>query len=145
MPDPADLETDPRFPSGKWVGFFLDRRLPGRHQMELTLTFTAGRLQGDGRDWVGRFTCDGAYDVQDGKCTWVKCYVGRHTVGYSGFNEGKGIWGMWELRDSGFVFTGGFHIWPEGMADPTRPRLAEEADLPVEARAPEPEPALVPG
>ena len=65
-------ETDPRFPSGKWVGFFLDRRLPGRHQMEMTLTFTGGRLNGTGRDRVGKFTFTGTYDVADGKCEWVK-------------------------------------------------------------------------
>ena len=29
------------------------------------------------------------------------------------------------------VSTGGFHIWPEGMPDPTEPALSEEADLPV--------------
>jgi hypothetical protein len=141
----ADLETDPRFPSGKWVGFFLDKRLPGRHQMEVALTFAGGRLTGAGRDRVGTFTFHGTYDAADGRCEWVKQYVKAHLVTYCGFNEGKGIWGTWELRDSGMVFNGGFHIWPEGMADPTQPRLAEEADVPVEAPAAEPEPALVPG
>jgi hypothetical protein len=29
------------------------------------------------------------------------------------------------------VSRGGFHIWPEGMGDPTHPRLSAEADLPV--------------
>jgi hypothetical protein len=138
-------ETDPRFPSGKWVGFFLDKRLAGRHQMELVLAFAGGRMSGQGRDRVGRFTVEGNYDVADGKCKWVKRYVGRHAVWYKGFNEGKGIWGTWELRDAGLTFTGGFHIWPEGMADPTQPRLAEEADVPIEDVAPEREPELVPG
>jgi hypothetical protein len=27
------------FPSSLWTGFFLDRPVPGRHQMELRLTF----------------------------------------------------------------------------------------------------------
>jgi hypothetical protein len=50
------------------------------------------------------------------------------------------------LRDSGLTYTGGFHIWPDGMADPTQPRLAEEADVPVEDVAPPVrEPELVPG
>lgn len=139
---PEDLETDPRFPSGKWVGFFLDRRLPGRHRMELTLSFSGGRLTGEGR---GSFTFTGSYDVADGQCKWVKRYVKAHAIHYHGFNEGKGIWGTWELRWAGMVVTGGFHIWPEGMADPTQPRLAEEADVPAEAQAPEREPELVPG
>jgi hypothetical protein len=143
MPNPAHLESDPRFPSGKWVGFFLDKRLPGKHEMELTLTFAAGQLTGDGRDRVGSFTFRGTYDLTDGKCEWVKQYVKGHAITYRGFNEGKGIWGTWELRDMG-VFTGGFHIWPEGMEDPTQPHLVEEADLPVEADFPGHMPDLVP-
>ena len=53
MLHPANVESDPRFPSGKWVGFFLDKRMPGKHQMEIVLTFAAGRMTGDGRDRVG--------------------------------------------------------------------------------------------
>jgi hypothetical protein len=138
-------ETDPRFPSGKWVGFFLDKRLPGRHQMEIVLTFAGGRMSGEGRDRVGKFSFEGSYDVADGKCAWVKRYVGKHAVRYKGFNEGKGIWGTWEMVWGAITFSGGFHIWPEGMADPSQPRLAEEADVPVEPVAPEREPELVPG
>ena len=132
MSQPANTETDPRFPSGKWVGFFLDRRLPGKHQMEMALTFAAGKMTGSGRDRVGPFTFDGTYNVIDGKCEWVKAYVGSHSINYRGFNEGKGIWGTWDYS----TVTGGFHIWPEGMADPTQPRLEEEADVPVEPSAP---------
>jgi hypothetical protein len=143
----ADLstETDPRFPSGKWVGFFLDRRLPGRHQMELTLSFAAGHMTGTGQDRVGAFTFDGNYSTADGKCEWVKQYLRAHAITYRGFNEGKGIWGTWELRDLGGIYTGGFHIWPEGMPDPTQPRLEEEADIPIEVESTERVPQLVPG
>ena len=28
--------------------------------------------------------------------------------------------------------TGGFHIWPEGMADPTVQHLSEEAEVPTD-------------
>jgi hypothetical protein len=146
MPNPANLESDPRFPSGKWVGFFLDKRLPGKHEMELTLTFAAGRLTGDGRDRVGTFTFRGTYDLTDGKCEWVKQYVKAHALTYRGFNEGKGIWGTWEQPGAA---TGGFHIWPDGMEDPTQSHLVEEAELPVEAdipgRTPDLVPELIPG
>jgi hypothetical protein len=145
MSNSATPETDPRFPSGKWVGFFIDRRVPGRHQMEMTLSFSAGRLTGSGRDRAGNFTFSGTYNTADGKCEWVKQYVKAHLVTYRGFNEGKGIWGTWELQYQGIVSTGGFHIWPEGMADPTQPELEEEADVPVEVVAPEKVPQLVPG
>src|SRR5206468_3641204 len=129
-----DLETDPRFPSGSWTGFFVQPQLPGRHQMELRLTFRAGQLTGEGRDWVGEFVISGRYDLADGKCHWTKRYLAKHDVFYQGYNEGKGIWGLWEIppeQNAGQCWRGGFHIWPEGMADPTRPELVEEADLPI--------------
>jgi hypothetical protein len=129
---PTDLETDPRFPSGPWVGFWLQKFFPrGRHATELRLTFQAGAMTGEGRDWVGAFLIRGRYQLEDGRCHWTKRYLGRHDVFYSGFNEGKGIWGTWEIGKDGL--RGGFHIWPEGLADPTSPTLAAEADLPVEA------------
>ena len=145
MSQPTNIEADLRFPSGKWVGFFLDKRLPGKHQMELLLAFANGRMNGEGRDRVGKFTVEGAYDVTDGKCLWVKRYVKAHAVHYTGFNEGQGIWGTWEMHWGGATFTGGFHIWPEGMHDPSQPILAAEADLPMETVIPLFEPELVPG
>jgi hypothetical protein len=128
------LESDPRFPSGPWTGFYLQRLVPGRHMMELQLTFRQGVMSGDGRDRVGKFLVKGKYDLNDGKCHWTKRYVGKHDVFYRGFNEGKGIWGIWEIPSREFHQQGGFHIWPEGMPDPSTPHLTEAADLP----APEP-------
>ena len=124
-----DLETDPRFPSGAWTGFFLQPILPGRHTMELHLTFGEGEMTGEGRDRVGKFVIRGRYSTGDGRCYWTKRYLGKHDVFYKGFNEGKGIWGLWEMP--GERQKGGFHIWPEGESDPTRPELVEEADLPI--------------
>jgi hypothetical protein len=131
-----DLETDPRFPSGPWTGFFLERPIPGRHRMDLHLTFRHGSLSGEGRDRVGKFIFKGRYSVEDGKCYWTKRYLGKHDVFYQGYNEGKGIWGTWEIPPDN---TGGFHIWPEAMGDPTQQHLTEEADVP----APVEEEALV--
>lgn len=148
MTPTPDIEADPRFPSGPWTGFFLDPRLPGKHKMELHLTFTQGGMQGEGRDWVGKFIIRGKYELPDGRCHWTKRYLGRHDVFYKGFNEGKGIWGTWELSglpSEGYC-KGGFHIWPEGMPDPTQSTLVAEADLPVEVakEAPSFVPALEP-
>lgn len=129
-PDEPTLESDPRFPSGPWVGFFLDpKRLPGRQWMELHLKFSRGRLHGEGRDYVGTFLMAGGYDLSSGKCWWAKRYLGEHDVAYDGYNEGRGIWGTWSL--TGTAYHGGFHIWPVGMADPTRPAFAEEAEIPA--------------
>jgi hypothetical protein len=126
---PTDLETDSRFPSGLWTGYFLQKQLPaGRHQMELVLTFANDRMTGEGRDLVGAFVIDGFYSVQDGQCRWTKRYVGKHEVYYKGFNEGKGIWGTWEIPPD---LRGGFHIWPEGMPDPNSSHLTEKAEAPA--------------
>ncbi|MCE9531469.1 MAG: hypothetical protein K8T89_10165 [Planctomycetes bacterium] len=132
MTPDLNLEADPRFPSGKWVGFFTDRRMPGKHAMDLYLSFAQGIMTGSGRDRVGSFAIHGSYQTGDGLCLWVKQYLGQHAVSYRGFNEGKGIWGTWTLTDQGQTFTGGFHIWPDGMPDPTQPVLREEVDLPSE-------------
>ena len=126
-------ETDPRFPSGPWTGFFLQPLVPGRHLMELQLTFRTGTMTGEGRDWVGSFLIRGRYDLADGKCHWTKRYLAKHDVFYQGFNEGKGIWGTWEIPPAQGQMhqRGGFHIWPEGMSDPTQQQLSEAADLPI--------------
>ena len=117
-PNQPPAETDPRFPSGPWQGFFLMAHLPGRHKMELHLNFRKGVMTGEGRDLIGPFLIRGKYDLDDGKCRWTKRYVGKHDVAYQGYNEGKGIWGLWEIPPS---WRGGFHIWPSAMGDPTFP------------------------
>jgi hypothetical protein len=83
----------------------------------MRLTWRDGQLTGKGRDRAGSFTIDGSYDASTGRCEWSKQYVGRHAVAYRGVNDGRGIWGVWELPQLGGLFTdrGGFYIWPEGM------------------------------
>ncbi|MBY0523469.1 MAG: hypothetical protein K2R98_08715 [Gemmataceae bacterium] len=131
-PELVALEDDPRFPSGPWTGFFLQKLVPGRHLMELHLMFQQGTISGEGRDWVGHFTVRGRYEVADGRCRFHKRYHGKHDVFYQGFNEGRGIWGTWEIDlPDHFYQKGGFHIWPEGMANPTDDQLAEEAEPPL--------------
>jgi hypothetical protein len=99
--------------------------------MELHLNFRQGTMTGEGRDRIGPFLIRGKYNVDDGKCHWTKRYIGKHDVAYQGYNEGKGIWGLWEIPPS---WRGGFHIWPTGMGDPTAPHLAEGAEVPAEAQ-----------
>jgi hypothetical protein len=125
------VETDPNFPSGPWQGYFLMPHLPGRHRMELHLNFRQGVMTGEGRDMIGPFLIRGKYSLGDGKCTWTKRYIAKHDVAYQGYNEGKGIWGLWEIPPS---WRGGFHIWPSTMGDPTYPKLAEAIDEPVDVQ-----------
>jgi hypothetical protein len=128
----AELESDARFPSGPWTGYWLQKAHPGRNLMELRLTFSKGVMTGEGRDWVGEFIVRGRYDLADGKCHWTKHIIGKHDVFYNGYNEGKGIWGMWEIAIAGFAHDrGGFHIWPEGLGNSTDEHLSEAVDLPV--------------
>jgi hypothetical protein len=128
VPLPEDkkpsFETDDRFPSGPWVGYFLQFDVQSR--TELALTFADGVISGTGGDWVGSFVIHGRYQTSDGKCWWTKRYLGKHEVAYQGWSECRGIWGRWEIPRIG---RGGFHIWPKGL---------EEADvLRAEHEAPE--------
>jgi hypothetical protein len=126
--DAPGTEADPRFPSGKWAGFFTYHGKHEKNQMELLLTFGGGTMTGEGRDPVGEFTISGKYHTDDGACNFTKQYPRKHSVSYSGFNEGKGIWGTWEIRGSA---KGGFHIWPEAMGDPSLDALTAEVDVPA--------------
>ena len=122
-------ETDDRFPSGEWKGFFQQPKTR-RHEMTLNLGFCEGRLHGDGVDCVGDFELKGRYDLNSGE-VWIHKAYRMHRVIYKGFNEGKGIWGIWELPGQD---KGGFHIWPKGMRDPTINELEAHALVPVEAK-----------
>lgn len=132
------LETDSRFPSGPWQGFWLHPASNNqRGEMEIVLTFADEQLTGEGRDVVGEFLFKGRYSLESGECHFTKHYIGKHNVFYRGFNEGKGIWGLWEIRYSipggrTYIDKGGFHIWPEGMSDPTHSSLKTEEPIPQE-------------
>ena len=131
---PNNLETDSRFPSGEWVGFYLQPSVSrDRCRMNLCLTFQSGTFTGEGKDGVGEFMIRGRYDLKTGEVTFHKHYLRQHSVFYRGWNERKGIWGTWEigLRADG-LDKDGFHIWPKGMADPTGEFLQAEERVPGE-------------
>ena len=131
------LETDERFPSGPWTGFFLQPGTPERHWMELDLTFRDGKMAGPGRDRVGQFMIAGRYHLDDGRAIWTKTYVRQHSIDYAGYNEGKGIWGTWEYQSN---WRSGFLIWPVAMGDPTQQKLVVAVPIPAEAAVEEPVP-----
>src|ERR1700691_2560590 len=91
-PKPA-VESDPRFPSGPWEGFWIQRGM-GKQQMSLSLAFLDGRVAGSGRDIIGRFDFDGTYDLKTGRVTMTKKYEGAHRVDYDGANQNDGMW-LW--------------------------------------------------
>ncbi len=96
--------------------------------MELFLTFREGKMRGEGRDIIGEFLISGSYERDSGNCWWSKRYLGRHDVSYQGYNEGRGIWGVWEITTT---FKGGFHIWPLGHGSGESQDVSEEADIPA--------------
>ncbi|WP_010582374.1 hypothetical protein [Schlesneria paludicola] len=126
----ADNEQDDRFPSGPWEGYFLQPGAKNRNNMELVLTFRDGAFSGEGRDFVGAFAITGHYDCESGRCSWTKQYLGMHAVAYQGYNEGRGIWGVWEVNSA---WKGGFHIWPQGQGYGEADMARESVDVPATA------------
>ena len=106
--------SDVDYPSGQWIGFYTYAAFSQRHLMDLILEFREGIVFGEGADGIGLFGIDGRYFPKEGECSWIKTYIGSHSVRYAGYREKKGIWGTWTIDDT----KGGFHIWPigEGVA-----------------------------
>jgi hypothetical protein len=89
------------YPSGRWDGFWFQEGWGRQSMTPFTLRFTNGRITGDGRDVVGRFTFSGEYDETTGRLRMVKQYVGRHRVLYVGQPDGEGsIQGTWSMGES---------------------------------------------
>ena len=82
-----------------------------------------------GRDLIGPFLIRGRYQVDDGQCWWTKRYIGKHDVSYRGYNEGKGIWGLWEILRPG---RGASTSGPRPWATRRSRRLSEAIDEPNE-------------
>jgi hypothetical protein len=99
------------YPSGQWEGFWM-HRITGRGPMApLTLRFADGRVTGEGRDRVGRFTFSGDYDQTTGTVRMVKQYIGAHAVLYVGQSDGEGsIQGTWYI---GRLDSGSFLLRPK--------------------------------
>lgn len=110
-------ETDDRFPTGEWAGFFVQPGSPQRHSMQLSLQFAQAGISGDGDDPVGKFTIMGSYDVASGECTWAKHYIGQHDVAYTGKAGQQGIVGQWRIPRQPNFWSGPFLIWPRGLDD----------------------------
>ena len=98
------------YPSGRWDGFWV-QRLWGRQAMTpFFLRFADGKVSGEGRDMVGRFTFSGSYDETTGAVRMVKQYIGKHQVLYVGQPDGEGsIQGTWFI---GNLDSGSFLLRP---------------------------------
>lgn len=121
------MESDNRLPTGEWNGFYLEKHQPRRGWMHLYMTFTEGKIKGEGTDYVGPWVANGTYDLDSGKCEWVKQYLGKHTVSYQGQLGDQGIMGQWQIQ----YLTGEFHIWPKSMHNLNELYLTEDMTEPA--------------
>jgi len=118
-------------PSGGWSGYYLYGFSSAKHRMKMTLTFSpAGRISGGGIDDVAPFTIHGVFDSDTNQASWTKTYIGMHRVEYQGLYDHRSICGSWNIG----AFTGGFWIWPDGIAESEK--LAVELEQPVEEQVP---------
>ncbi|HKV41236.1 MAG TPA: hypothetical protein VJX67_18670 [Blastocatellia bacterium] len=113
-------------PSGSWKGYYLYGHGGVRHRMALRLTFgPAGGIEGNGIDDIGRFVIDGSFDSATAGASWLKAYLGMHTVNYSGIYCARTICGDWTLH--GVI--GGFWIWPSAIGEQELAQVADEVEL----------------
>ena len=123
--------TSAAFQSGEWRGYYTYTGRTRKHRMDIALEFRNGKVSGEGRDDIGDFVLSGSYNASSRECFWRKEYIGRHTVVYEGFGEGRRIWGTWSIN-----WTGGFMIWPVG--EESGAEEAEKAEEPIDETVLEP-------
>lgn len=113
----SDAETDDRFPSGDWTGFYCQPDTRQRYAMNLSLHFSDGKIAGEGDDVVGEFSVAGHYRLAEGDCAWTKQYAGQHAVEYEGAFRQGGIVGTWRIDGQPEDWCGPFFIWPAEKGD----------------------------
>ena len=104
------LETDPRFPSGRWKGYYIQWGVRG--WQELTLQFRGGKIDGIAIDKGGECDVHGTYDLATGNVSLVKIYY-YHKVEYRGESRDRGIRGGFMIRYQFTIDAGDFYIWPD--------------------------------
>jgi hypothetical protein len=107
----AAAETDPRFPSGRWKGYYIQWGMRG--WQDLTLQFADGKIEGTATDKGGEAEIFGTYDLTSGIVSLVKIYY-YHKVEYRGETRDKGIRGGFMIRYPLAIDAGEFYIWPAG-------------------------------
>lgn len=103
-------ETDPRFPSGRWKGYFIQWGVRG--WQDLILNFSNGTIDGTAVDKGGECDVKGTYDLSNGAVSLVKIYF-YHKVEYRGETRDKGIRGGFMIRYPLTIDAGDFYIWPD--------------------------------
>ena len=107
------------YASGLWNGYWEQPGLRPAGDARFRAAICNGVVRGEGRDIVGEFRIDGAYDAR-GTVKFVKQYIGKHRVLYDGMHDGEGtIHGNWSIPP---FWAGTFAIRPvRTQADPSLP------------------------
>ena len=86
------------YPSGRWEGFWVQEVYGQQAMTPFSLRFADGRVTGEGKDVIGRFTFAGEYDERTGRVVMIKTYP-THRVIYVGQPDGEGcIQGTWTIE-----------------------------------------------
>ncbi len=109
LAEKSALETDPRFPSGRWKGYYIQAGIRG--WQDLILNFCDGKIEGTAIDKGGECDIQGTYDLSNGAVSLVKIYF-YHKVEYRGEARDKGIRGGFMIRYPLDIDAGDFYIWP---------------------------------
>ncbi len=105
----------------------------------MVLTFKDGYISGEGKDNIDRFSISGSYSPETGECKFTKWYdrpffdLSTAPVSYRGFNQGRFIWGTWDITTPNEHADGGFKIWPEGYSGGGDAVAEQDIEEPVEA------------
>jgi hypothetical protein len=107
------------YASGHWNGYWEQPGFGRQPMQDFELYFADGAVRGRGRDIVGPFQIEGAYDGR-GVVKFVKQYIGKHRVMYDGLHDGEGtIFGNWSIPP---LWAGTFALRPvRSQADPNLP------------------------
>ncbi len=90
------------------------------------MQFEDGSIKGEGTDYVGAWHIQGSFDENSLQANWVKQYLGKHRVSYSGKITEQGIRGEWAIN--GYL-AGPFHIWPKSLRQIEHYYIENELDI----------------
>jgi hypothetical protein len=98
-------------PSGLWRGFWEQPHFGRQFMDDFLLRFAEGQVSGSGRDIIGLFVIRGTYE--GGHLQFVKKYLGKHKVVYTGTYDGEGsIHGRWVIPGELVTTEGPFSLSP---------------------------------
>lgn len=94
--------------SGPWIGWWIQQGFRGHQRLQLS--FSNGRIVGDGGDDSGKFNISGEYEADEVN---LQKHYPLWSVNYLGRWDGTILSGHWTISSPDFFDAGTFEIWPE--------------------------------